>query len=145
MPPAPPDPFAVVIDGPPVSAQARRKANRHAWTAVVRQNAAAAWPPGAPPFGGPVAVELLYLHDPPGPGTSPPLDADNLAKPILDGLKGVAYGDDAAVLELRVHKRDRSLPPVSAAARPLYDARVKSGPQFVHVAVRPLPNPLVIP
>ena len=146
--PAPPDPFAFVIDGPPISSQTRRKVVKHAWTANVRQTAAAAWPAwpaGAPPYAGPVSVEILYLHDPPDPRNPKPLDVDNLAKPILDGLKGVVYTDDAVVLLLEVHKRDRSLTPVSASDRPLYDARIGADPQFLHVAVRPLPNPLTIP
>ena len=140
-----PAPFAFLIDGPPVSAQARRKARKHQWTADVRRAASAAWPAGVPPHVGPVAVEILYLHDPPDPAGSPPLDADNLAKPVLDGLKGVAYADDAVVLELVVQKRDRGTSPVSAAVRALYDARIGRGPEFLHVAVRPLPDPSVIP
>ena len=143
--PAPPAPFAFVIDGPPVSAQTRRNVLKHQWTAAVRRTAAAAWPAGVPPHAGPVAVELLYLHDPPAPANPKPLDADNLAKPILDGLKGVAYEDDAVVLELVVQKRDRSLTLQSATSRPLFESRVGTDPQFVHVSVRPIPDPLTIP
>ena len=143
--PAPPAPFAFVIDGPPVSAQTRRNVLKHQWTAAVRRTAAAAWPAGVPPHSGPVAVELLYLHDPPVPRVFQPLDVDNLAKPILDGLKGVAFVDDAVVLELVIHKRDRTLTLQSTSHRPLYDGRIGADPEFLHVSVRPLPDPLTIP
>ena len=141
---APPASLAFTLDGPPVSAQTRRNSRKHAWTADVKRAAKTAWPAGAAPLAGAVAVEILYLHDPPGAGP-PALDVDNLATPVLDGLKGVAYADDAAVRELTVHKRDRVTAPVSATPRPLYDTRVRRGPEFLHVAVRPLPDPQVIP
>lgn len=34
-------------------------------------------------------------------------DADNIAKAVLDALNGIAYEDDAQVVELHVYKEDR--------------------------------------
>lgn len=34
-------------------------------------------------------------------------DVDNVAKAVLDGLNGVAYDDDAQVVDLRIVKHDR--------------------------------------
>lgn len=42
-------------------------------------------------------------------------DADNVAKSVLDGLNGVAWGDDAQVRDLRVHVDvDRARPRLEA-------------------------------
>ena len=56
---------------------------------------------GAPPVWGDHAVEIDmdYVGDPPW------LDLDNLAKAILDALKGHAFHDDAQVSRLLVQRR----------------------------------------
>lgn len=41
------------------------------------------------------------------PDTMKP-DVDNIAKAILDGLTGIAYGDDSQVTELHIIKDDRT-------------------------------------
>ena len=52
---------------------------------------------GCQPIEGPVSVALsVYVKG--------RLDADNIAKSILDGLSGVAYEDDDQVIELLVRK-----------------------------------------
>jgi len=52
---------------------------------------------GCRPVDGPVSVALsVYVKG--------RLDADNIAKSILDGLNGVAYEDDDQVIELLVRK-----------------------------------------
>ncbi len=52
---------------------------------------------GCRPVEGPVSVALsVYVKG--------RLDADNIAKSILDGLNGVAYWDDDQVMDLRVRK-----------------------------------------
>ena len=52
---------------------------------------------GCRPVEGPVSVALsVYVKG--------RLDADNIAKSILDGLNGIAYEDDDQVIELLVRK-----------------------------------------
>ncbi len=52
---------------------------------------------GCSPKDGPIAVSIsVYVKG--------RLDADNIAKSILDGLNGVAYEDDDQVVELLVRK-----------------------------------------
>jgi len=52
---------------------------------------------GCRPVDGPVSVSLsVYVKG--------RLDADNIAKSILDGLNGVAYEDDDQVVELHIWK-----------------------------------------
>ena len=52
------------------------------------------------PDGGHIAVNITYLH------LDHDIDVDNMAKPILDALKGVVYGDDSQVTDLLCRKRD---------------------------------------
>jgi hypothetical protein len=57
---------------------------------------------GARPAWGEFAVEIWmdYVGDPPW------LDLDNLAKAILDAIKGYAFHDDAQVARLLVQRRE---------------------------------------
>lgn len=52
---------------------------------------------GCRPMEGPIAATIDVYH-------RSKLDVDNVAKSILDGLNGVAYIDDAQVVELLVRK-----------------------------------------
>lgn len=67
-----------------------------------------------PKFTGPVRVRISVFkplksvkEDEWHPFTEKP-DADNIAKAVLDGLNGVAFEDDAQVIDLEVRKVDRS-------------------------------------
>jgi crossover junction endodeoxyribonuclease RusA len=52
------------------------------------------------PFAGPVAVYLhVYRARKAG-------DLDNSAKVLLDALQGVAYNDDAQIVELHLYRHD---------------------------------------
>ncbi len=86
---------------------------------------------GRAPLQGPLAVDLLAVVGVPvswskrrraaalegleWPAKKP--DADNVAKAIADGLNGIAYGDDAQVVELRVRKRYGEVPGVQVEIR----------------------------
>lgn len=56
---------------------------------------------GARPAYGDFSVEILVEHV----GDPPWLDLDNLAKAILDGVKGYVFHDDAQVARLLVERR----------------------------------------
>lgn len=86
---------------------------------------------GRAPMAGPLAVDLVAVLGVPAswskkrraaaleglelPAKKP--DADNVAKAIADGLNGIAYGDDAQVIELRVRKRYGEVPGVLVEIR----------------------------
>ncbi|WP_091741133.1 RusA family crossover junction endodeoxyribonuclease [Phenylobacterium immobile] len=58
-----------------------------------------AWRGGRPAWGEfEVTIQMEYLGDPPW------LDLDNLAKAILDSIKGYAFHDDAQVARLLVER-----------------------------------------
>ena len=60
-----------------------------------------------------VEIVMEYVGDPPW------LDLDNLAKAILDALKGYAFHDDAQVARLLVERRAGGRERISVVARPL--------------------------
>lgn len=109
-------PFDFVVPGTPVSAQARRRELRDAWQHVVSGSAHAVWPLDDEPQMGELSATIVYFHvGPPRP------DVDNIAKPILDALKGLVYRDDRAIVQLLVRRTKlepsfamRNPPPVLA-------------------------------
>lgn len=62
---------------------------------------------GKPFFTGPVGLRITFYRGRKG------ADIDNLLKSTMDGLNGVAYGDDVQVVYVEMHKRiDRKNPRV---------------------------------
>ncbi len=81
------------------------------------------------PFAEAVRVEITNFFY----GGAP--DLDNMAKPILDALKGVVYDDDSQVSDLVCRKRDRNYDvPIPSPSQKLLDRLGQPGP-FVHVFV----------
>ena len=60
-----------------------------------------------------VEIRMEYVGDPPW------LDLDNLAKAILDAIKGYAFHDDAQVARLLVERRAGERERITVRARPL--------------------------
>ncbi len=77
------------------------------------------------------------------------LDLDNIAKSLLDGLKGVIFRDDQQVSELRVRKsRFRVGLSLTGASLYLLDAierMSQAGSDFVYVRADPAPDHSRIP
>lgn len=93
-----------VVDGPPVSQQARRRRRLHDWKAEVRQAAARYWPEGQLPLDRSLMLTVTYFYD--DPDTR--MDVDNIPKPISDSLNGLAYTDDVQITDCLVRKRSLS-------------------------------------
>ena len=79
---------------------------------------------GARPAWGEYAVEIVmdYVGDPPW------LDLDNLAKALLDAIKGYAFHDDAQVGRLLVERRSGSREQVTITVRRLGDLPANASP-----------------
>jgi crossover junction endodeoxyribonuclease RusA len=77
---------------------------------------------GARPAWGEFAVEIRmeYLGEPPW------LDLDNLAKAILDAIKGYAFHDDAQVARLLVERTAGERERIVVAVRKLSDRRISA-------------------
>ena len=68
---------------------------------LIREVFRTTWRGSRPAFGDfSVSIGMEYTGDPPW------LDLDNLAKAILDAIKGYAFHDDAQVSRLLVERRD---------------------------------------
>ena len=74
-----------VIDGPPVSQQARRREHVRQWRDAVRRVAEQHWRAGELPATGPIMLTVIYFYD------RGSMDIDNLPKTISDALKGLVY------------------------------------------------------
>ena len=93
------------------------------------QNAAMNLWGSGPPYTGEVTVTITYFFN----GAS--LDVDNMAKLVLDALKGLVYADDSLVMDLLCRKRDlnHNLRVQSASATLLQ--RLARPGQFHHIVV----------
>jgi crossover junction endodeoxyribonuclease RusA len=131
-------PFELLIPGPAVSQQTRRQTHRRAWIGKVRRNAARNWEGQAAEIGS-VALTLTYLHRG-GAG-----DLDNLAKPVLDALKGLVFRDDGQITDLVLRKRDLSAILRIENPSPLLSSGFDLGSPFLHVLVDIAPDQELVP
>ncbi|MGH6899573.1 MAG: RusA family crossover junction endodeoxyribonuclease [Geminicoccaceae bacterium] len=131
-------PFEFVIEGPPVSQQTRRRARRRAWADHVRRRAMSHWPADEPPALGPIRVVITHVFA----GASS--DLDNLAKPVLDALQGLAYEDDGQVTDIVMKKRDLARNLRLEALIPLLLNALDRGEEFLHVLVEEAPDQEIV-
>ena len=129
-----PLPFEFVVDGPPVSAQTRRRERLREWKDTVRRAVETYWPAGVAPVAVPVLVEVHYLYE----GAS--ADVDNIIKPIQDAMNGLVYADDEQVTDVVGRKRslDGSLR-ISRVSEVLAEG-LGRGNEFLYVVVREAPD-----
>lgn len=121
--------FEFVVIGTPVSQQTRRRSRLRDWRRIVTTAATARWPAGRSPWDQPVKVTVTHFY------AVVPIDLDNLAKPVLDAIKGIVITDDGQVCELvlrRIAVREvLRLPPPS----PLIAGALVMASEFLHVLV----------
>jgi Holliday junction resolvase RusA-like endonuclease len=123
-------PFEFIIEGPPVSQQARRRRRIREWKERVRNAAASRWPPADPLENGNIEIKISYFYE----SSSP--DVDNIVKPIQDALIGLVYHDDRQIVRSTSEKkkidgsyRIRGMSPVLAEG-------FVSGREFLHILVQ---------
>ena len=129
-------PFELVMPGPPVSQQARRRELVRQWTAIVRNTAGQDWR-YLPVSTRELMVTITYLH------RGDPIDVDNIPKPILDALKGLVYADDVAVTDLICRKRDLRADPGIDNASTMVSEALRYYASIVHVRVNDAPDQTV--
>jgi hypothetical protein len=86
-----------------------------------------------------IAVLIIYFYQ---GGTT--LDVDNIAKSLLDGLKGVLFRDDQQVSEILIRK-SRFSAGLSLTGASLYlldaiERMSQAGSDFVYVRADPVPD-----
>jgi Holliday junction resolvase RusA-like endonuclease len=100
-------PFDFIIIGPPRSLQADRK-KLHSYRELIQDQAHRYLSEPSSPYKSSVAVVVTHFYR--GPtreldGVHNNVDVDNMLKPIVDALKGVAYVDDKQVVDVRGTKK----------------------------------------
>ncbi len=125
--------FEFCVEGTPKSSQASSR-SKNIWKGKVSAAATSAWPPGAPLLSTDIEVEISYFYE------GPALDVDNMLKPILDAIIGIAIEDDSIVTDVKGRKRNinsayrvRKLSPVLAAG-------FCRGTEFVYIRISDAPD-----
>ncbi len=124
-----PMPFEFVIDGLPVSQQARRRCRVRNWARTVRDAAKQDWDT-EPPFTGEVMVSITCFFE-----DVSLFDVDNIPKPILDALKGLVYSNDKQVSDLLCRKRGLNGDLRIQNPSPLLLETLGHSQQFLHIVV----------
>jgi crossover junction endodeoxyribonuclease RusA len=92
-------PIEFIVEGAPVSFQARRAESRNEWKARMKTASSTVLPEGYRASEGRMAVTLFYFPDEAMQG-----DVDNIVKLVLDALCKHIYMDDSQVERVLVQK-----------------------------------------
>lgn len=131
-------PFEFVVDGPPVSQQARRRERIREWRDQVRAIAEKQWPSEELPVTEPVMLTITYFYD------KVAMDVDNIPKPISDAMKGLVYLDDEQMTDILCRKRNlSSVLRVDNPSETLAEG-FSRGNEFLYIIVDTAPNQEVI-
>ncbi|MDZ8235638.1 MAG: RusA family crossover junction endodeoxyribonuclease [Nostoc sp. ChiQUE01a] len=133
--------FEFIVDGPPVSQQTRKRGKGKGlenWKQTVRQEAGKYWSSEHKTATGWVMLQITYFYD------SIQIDVDNIAKPIQDAIKGLAYVDDNQVSDLLVRKRNLSANLRIENMTPTLAEGFARGNEFLHIVVIDAPNQEVV-
>ncbi|MBD2627110.1 RusA family crossover junction endodeoxyribonuclease [Trichormus variabilis] len=130
--------FEFIVNGPPVSQQARRREKVRAWQATVRQEAEKYWTSEQQPASGLVMLKVTYFY------ASYAMDVDNIVKPIQDAIIGLAYLDDDQITDVLVRKRDLSGNFTIENITPILAEGFARGNEFLHIIVTDAPDQEVI-
>jgi hypothetical protein len=97
--------------------------------AQVRSAAQTAWPPDQPPLTGDLEASISEFSE------RATRDRDNMAKPILDVLQGIAYNDDRQIKALHVDWRDINGYYIVRFMSPIVAAALSAGYEFLWVRI----------
>jgi hypothetical protein len=127
-----------IVTGAPRSANANPRSRRR-WRARVSQAARERLQEESGPTNQDVVVLIIYFYQ-----GETFLDVDNIAKSLLDGLKGVLFRDDQQVSELLVRKSrliaGLSLTGASPYLLDAIERMSQTGSDFVYVRADPAPD-----
>jgi crossover junction endodeoxyribonuclease RusA len=130
-------PFEFLIRKRPLSQQAQHNRLRQ-WKEFVKAEAMRYWNPAHLPADGPVCITLVYLYD------EAAGDVDNIIKPIVDALIGLAYLDDAVVTDVIGRKRQLGGTFDLTRASPVLIEGFEYGNVFVYVHIADAPQEQLI-
>jgi crossover junction endodeoxyribonuclease RusA len=127
-------PWDFVVIGTPLSAQASGTSKAR-WKTIVAAAAQAAWPAGEPPLVDKLQIQITCFHN-----SAPPLDADNMLKPIQDALIGIVYADDRQLTDTHGALRDINDRYLIKGVTPALASGFVAGVAFVHIRVAEPPD-----
>ena len=130
--------FEFIINGRPVSQQARRREKLRVWKDTVRQAAEKYWPIELKPATGLVMLKVTYFYEDFG------MDVDNIVKPIQDAMKGLVYLDDDQITDVIVRKRNLSGNFRIENITPILAEGFARGNEFLHILITDAPDQEVI-
>jgi hypothetical protein len=116
-----------VVPGVPVSGQGGR-INKRKWRNAVREAASAAWS-GRSLIAKRLRSTLINFHK----GNEPPLDNDNLSKPLHDALINLVYSNDRWLIQTQVIQVDIDSPITIQGATGLLLENIRKGEDFLYV------------
>lgn len=128
-----------VLPGPPVSYQTSDKANLKNWKARVLEAAMKSW--SAPPLSGKLKFLLINFHE----GDKPPLDDDNMVKPIRDALNTFVYEDDRQIRYSETIQISIDEPVKLRRASVLLLTAYSKGDEFLYVRIEDAPTVIQLP
>jgi len=107
--------------------------------ATIKAEAAKAWT--SPPLTGNLKFLLINFHE----GDKPPLDDDNMVKPIRDALNKLVYDDDRQIRHSETIQISIDAPvKIRRASRILLDAYAR-GNEFLYVQIEDAPTIIQLP
>jgi Holliday junction resolvase RusA-like endonuclease len=131
-----------IVLGPPISNQQstpQGRSNLAAWRATISGAATLAWQ------NAPITIELKAVIINFYAGNEPSVDTDNMSKPILDALQGIAYVNDRQVVQSQLtHARLGGAYHIGGR-RPVIVNALKAQAQFVYVSIEDIDNPFPLP
>ncbi len=127
------------VDGPPVSYQTSDKTKLRAWQAAVKAEAAKVW--SNPPLAGKLRFLLLNFHE----GENPPLDDDNMVKPIRDALNKFIYEDDRQIRHSVTIQVSIDDPIKIRRASRIVLSAFNKGDTFLYIRVEDAPTVIQLP
>ncbi len=130
--------FEFIVDGPPVSQQARRRERLREWKTVVREEAEKYWSSEKHIATGAVMLQITYFYD------AVAMDVDNIVKPIQDAIIGLAYVDDNQVTDVVVRKRYLLENFKINSLTPILEEGFTRGNEFLYIVVTDAPDQEVL-
>jgi hypothetical protein len=128
-----------VVAGPPVSHQASDKTNLRKWQATVRAEAAKAWTRA--PLTRNLKFLLINFHE----GDKPPMDDDNMVKPIRDALNKLVYEDDRQIRHSETIQVCIDAPIRIRKASKVLLGAFHEGDEFLYVRIEDAPDFIQLP
>ena len=88
----------------------------------------------AAPALGPIQISITYVF------ADVAVDLDNLAKPVLDALKGVVYEDDGQITDVAIRKRNMARDLRIVGPSPVLFDAFRRGREFLYILVEEAPD-----